>query len=393
MFNSKFSILLSTLLITSALQAKTQLTIPPILDPNFNNNTETLEVTTFKRTGPTIQVAILLDTSNSMDGLINQTKTQIWKIINEISKANKNNEQVTIQVSLFEYGKQSIPNEEGYIRMLTPLTQDLDLISEQLFNLNTNGGDEYAGRVIKESINRLQWSNHKDDLKLILIAGNESFAQGDVSYQYAINKAVENNIIVNTIFCGDYQQGVRLLWQDGAIKGKGKYINIAQNDKIKYIHTPFDEDINHLSRKLNQTYIGYGERGAIAKKRQLKQDLMAKRAKSLTERSITKASAQYNAESWDIVSKFESNEEEAMKEISDGNVKEYKNKSPEEIKKELNQRKNERKDIQNRIKELNKKRAEYLKTQNTQEKKDIGTMLIKNIKEILKENDYKVEEK
>ena len=35
----------------------------------------------FDRQGPTIQMAILLDTSNSMDGLINQAREQIWKII------------------------------------------------------------------------------------------------------------------------------------------------------------------------------------------------------------------------------------------------------------------------------------------------------------------------
>ena len=35
----------------------------------------------------TIKVALLLDTSNSMDGLINQAKTQLWEIVNELSYA------------------------------------------------------------------------------------------------------------------------------------------------------------------------------------------------------------------------------------------------------------------------------------------------------------------
>jgi predicted secreted protein len=33
-----------------------------------------------------IQIAILLDASNSMDGLIEQAKTQLWKIVNELIK-------------------------------------------------------------------------------------------------------------------------------------------------------------------------------------------------------------------------------------------------------------------------------------------------------------------
>ncbi|RPI65426.1 MAG: hypothetical protein EHM44_00590, partial [Ignavibacteriales bacterium] len=32
-----------------------------------------------------IQLALLLDTSNSMDGLIDQAKSQLWKIVNELA--------------------------------------------------------------------------------------------------------------------------------------------------------------------------------------------------------------------------------------------------------------------------------------------------------------------
>ena len=35
----------------------------------------------------TVQIALLLDTSNSMDGLINQAKSQLWDIVNEFSLA------------------------------------------------------------------------------------------------------------------------------------------------------------------------------------------------------------------------------------------------------------------------------------------------------------------
>ena len=38
---------------------------------------------------PIVQIAILLDTSNSMDGLIGQAKTQLWKIVNEFAKAQR----------------------------------------------------------------------------------------------------------------------------------------------------------------------------------------------------------------------------------------------------------------------------------------------------------------
>jgi len=42
-----------------------------------------------KKTGnnnPKIQAAILLDVSNSMDGLIDQAKNQLWNMVNVLSK-------------------------------------------------------------------------------------------------------------------------------------------------------------------------------------------------------------------------------------------------------------------------------------------------------------------
>ena len=105
-----------------------------------------------------IQLAILLDTSSSMDGLINQAKSQLWNIVNELSRARRNNNPTQLEVAIYEYGNNSLSSGEGYIRMITPLTTDLDKISEELFKLSTNGGSEYCGQVIDNASRDLAWS-------------------------------------------------------------------------------------------------------------------------------------------------------------------------------------------------------------------------------------------
>src|SRR3954447_15815674 len=126
---------------------------------------------------PLVQLAILLDTSNSMDGLIEQTKGQLWKIVNQFINARQAGKRPEVQVALYEYGKSTLSAHNGYIRQIQPLTTDLDKISEELFALKTNGGEEYCGWVIREAVNRLAWSKRSDDLKVIFIAGNEPFTQ------------------------------------------------------------------------------------------------------------------------------------------------------------------------------------------------------------------------
>jgi hypothetical protein len=150
--------------------------------------------------GAHIQVALLLDTSNSMDGLIEQAKSQLWKMVNQLATTKKNGEIPNIEIALYEYGNDRLAVTDGYVRLVSPLTTDLDLISEKLFQLTTNGGSEYCGYVIDQSADELAWTEHADDLKLIIIAGNEPFTQGPKPYQEACKKAIEKGIMINTIF-------------------------------------------------------------------------------------------------------------------------------------------------------------------------------------------------
>ena len=75
-----------------------------------------------------IQVALLLDTSNSMDGLIDQAKSQLWKMVNKLASSKKDNQTPNIELALYEYGNDRLFADEGYIRHVVPLTKDLDLV-------------------------------------------------------------------------------------------------------------------------------------------------------------------------------------------------------------------------------------------------------------------------
>ena len=66
----------------------------------------------------TIKVALLLDTSNSMDGLINQAKAQLWEIVNELSYAKYGIEKPNLEIALYEYGNSNLSSREGYIKQV-----------------------------------------------------------------------------------------------------------------------------------------------------------------------------------------------------------------------------------------------------------------------------------
>ena len=251
---------------------------------------------------PVIQLAILLDTSNSMDGLIDQARTQLWRVVNEFGKARKNGVMPELQVALYEYGNTRLRSEDGYIRRVLPFTTDLDRVSEELFALQTSGGDEYCGQVIDEAVRRLDWSASANDLRVIFIAGNEPFTQGPVDFKTSCASATKRGIIVNTIFCGDRAEGLDTHWASGAKLAEGRYIAIDQNAEVAHIAAPQDGQIAALGMQLNTTYIAYGAKGSEGQRRQSAQDynLSGKTGANL-ERQMAKASANYTNSSWDLI--------------------------------------------------------------------------------------------
>ncbi len=376
-----------SLLLCIHLNAK-ELQLPPVLKPD-DKTAQTLPQGKFVRTGPTIQIAILLDTSNSMDGLINQAKEQIWNIVNEVSRANKDQKDVTLQVALYEYGKSSLPIYSGYMQMLSPLTNDLDFLSEKLFGLRTQGGEEYAGEAIGKASFDLFWSNHPDDLRIIIIAGNENFDQGHVDYRATTAKAREKGIIVNTIYCGDYNGGIGLNWQDGAMRGGGKYMNIDSDVRVVHIPTPYDDEILGLNQQLNDTYIGYGYEGMRKKERQAVEDTKnaAFSKGSYINRVVSKSTKQYKTESWDAVASYEEGNEKVLKELRESNEK-YKDKSDDEVKKIVEEKSQKRKEITKDIQELEKKRREYIAKNPPKEQKTFGAKILEEITAQMKEKGY-----
>lgn len=252
---------------------------------------------------PLVQIALLLDTSNSMDGLINQAKSQLWNVVSETGKLTKNGERARLEVALYEYGNDSLSVFSGYVRRVMPFTSDLDALSANLFELDTNGGDEYCGLAIRESLEDLDWSTGDSDLRIVYIAGNEAFTQGSVDFRDAGKKASRMGVVVNTIFCGSREEGLYSGWAEGARMTGGSFANIDGDYAYEYVPCPQDDRLSELNSRLNGTYLAYGSAGAARKDLQEEQDAMADslNKEGFFKRAKVKSSESYSNSEWDLV--------------------------------------------------------------------------------------------
>jgi hypothetical protein len=336
-----------------------------------------------------VQLVILFDTSNSMDGLIEQAKSRIWAIVNEVSGLRYAGETPSLEIAMYDYGNDGLSASSNFIRQQIPFTTNLDVVSEKLFALRTNGGSEFCGAVIQKSLDDLNWSNDAQDLKLIYIAGNEPFNQGPINYKEVCSKASLKGVFINTIYCGDALQGIRELWKDGATCSNGEYFNINSNEKVVYIETPYDDLIQQQNLKLNGTYVGYGVNYEYNKSNQHAQDANAfKQSNSVaSERIIVKSKkSAYKNGDWDVVDAIEADSTFLSKIKDEELPNELKGKTKEEQEKYIKEKAKEREDIQAEIGRLAIERDKFIneekkKRNETGEKDDFGSAISKSLKE------------
>jgi len=246
-----------------------------------------------------VELAICLDTSGSMSGLIEAAKQKLWAMVNDLALAEPT---PRLRVALLTFGNDGHNPEDGWVAVQTPLTDDLDLVSQRLFAQTTNGGTEFVGRVL-QSAGQLEWDPSDRTLKIVIVAGNESADQDqEVPFRDMCRKLIGNGIMINAIYCGSAADSIAPGWREVARLADGHFASIDQDHGTIVVETPFDEQLGALSTALNATYVPFGGGGAAGLANQSAQDANAAGLNSaaVASRAQTKAQGLYRC-AWDLV--------------------------------------------------------------------------------------------
>ena len=322
------------------------------------------KVATKKYDQPQIQLALILDVSGSMEGLLNQAREELWKVINLFNEIEYEGVTPEIRVALYTHGM-SVAKTGLFLEQRLPLTTDLDQVSEILFSIKTRGSEEFSPSSIYAASHGLEWTAASNDFKAIIIAGNEEFVQGPLSMEEGFEAATRRHLITHTIHCGSPEQGIRDLWKRAAQLGGGQFLNINQDAKQQYIETPYDDQIQEQNRKLNETYIPYGTLGRSGIAKQRAQDVNASKMSkaSAIQRSITKSNSYYSNDQWDLVDAVRNQRIDLAKVETALLPEALQSMDTQALTQYVNDKQAQRTLIQTQITELQKKRSAYLKAE------------------------------
>jgi hypothetical protein len=317
------------------------------------------EVTPMASGSHVIDLAICLDTSGSMDGLIDSAKQTLWAIVNDLALVEP---APVLRVALLTFGNDKHSPENGWVQVDLPLTSDLDAISQKLFSLTTDGGTEFVGRVVDAATRDLDWSQDPNALKLLVVAGNESADQDTtIPFRTASKSAITAGIMVNSIYCGNPMDELAPAWREVSMLADGHFASIDKDNGMIVIDTPFDAELSALTASVNGTYIPWGEMGAEGCSNQWTQDanngLLNNDA--MAQRAQAKNSALYVC-SWDLVDATKNNEVKIEDVDRQYLAEELKEMTDEQLAAHVKAKSEERAKIQAKVAEVSNKRQVWL---------------------------------
>lgn len=172
-----------------------------------------------------VQVVLALDASGSMDRLFQAVANSLEELLRTLGECRVNGQAASVNVGIVVYGHSS---GDGAPFELTPFSLELENMRDKVRSINCDGVYENCGEAIDFAVKNYPWNKRRRRqlLKVLFIAGNESFDQGAVNYRDALAAAQEQGIIVNTIHCGNPNPE----WRSAARMGGGEGLTFAMDE-------------------------------------------------------------------------------------------------------------------------------------------------------------------
>jgi hypothetical protein len=203
--------------------------------------------------GHAVDIVFALDTTGSMESLLDGAKRTIWSIANQVKDIDKD---ANLRIGLVAY--RDVGDE--YVTKDFALTDDLDAVFAELSSYHAAGGrdiPEDVDAALYDAVHKMQWrSNAK---KLVFLVGDaEPASRGEVPvFSTTASDAASKHIVINTIRCGQSEE-TKEAWQQIAMIADGAFSTIEQGGGVQEIATPYDAKIATLAAEIDATTVYYG---------------------------------------------------------------------------------------------------------------------------------------
>lgn len=203
------------------------------------------------------EIVFCLDATGSMSGLISTAKEKIWDIVSELAQDGSID---TLKLGMVFYRDRG----DNFVTKQIAMTTDLDEVYTELLELTADGGGdtpESVNQALYESITQLQWSKGRGTYRTIFVVGDcppHMDYQNDIKYTESCKLAAKKGITINTIKLGQSCREAIHHFKNMSNCTNGQFLMLDQNAQDYIVATPYDHEINELSRAIEDTRMYYG---------------------------------------------------------------------------------------------------------------------------------------
>ncbi|HKR05778.1 MAG TPA: hypothetical protein VJY62_14180, partial [Bacteroidia bacterium] len=181
------------------------------------------------------------------------------------------NERTELRIALVGYGRPSFGSSDGYVKVITELSNEFDRSSYNLFQLKAmiEKGDQFVPNALFETFKELKWSKDPAAEKIVFLIGNGSVYTGSINLADICEEYKKNNIRINTIFIS---QSKRILTQLAGYKKiasetGGKFCIMDASSRQVINKAPqISPLVLGLNDSLNKTFMFYSKDAEERKK-------------------------------------------------------------------------------------------------------------------------------
>ncbi|MFK7907791.1 MAG: VWA domain-containing protein [Chitinophagales bacterium] len=113
-----------------------------------------------------VDICFVIDTTGSMGGFISAAKTQLLKVVKQLSA----NSDINLQIGLVEY-RDHPPQDKSFVTRIYPLTADLKEMQVRINQLKPGGGGDAPEAVyqgVYDACNEMEWRKHSYRFALLV---------------------------------------------------------------------------------------------------------------------------------------------------------------------------------------------------------------------------------
>jgi Mg-chelatase subunit ChlD len=312
---------------------------------------------------PKLEVVFVLDTTGSMSSLIDGAKQKIWSIADELASGQPRPE---LRIGLIAYRDRG----DAYVTQRFALSDDIDTVYKQLYSLSADGGGdgpESVNQALHEAVHDTPWSQDTHTYRAVFLVGDappHMDYQDDVPFDATVKEASARGIVLNTVQCGS-MEGTHDVWAAIAHGGQGTYASIQQDGGMRQIAAPMDEEIGRVNAALSATIVPYGapeKREGTREKARMA--AAAPAAVSASRQSfLAKKGGEVLTGGGDLLDDVKSGRADLSHMKSDELPSDLRGLSVEQQRKQLAQKQEQRKQLQQRLDTLVKERAGYVRAE------------------------------